>query len=70
MLFDVFVNDIFEALKVIGSGVKMRGWTAGNREVCLENVGFLFADDLTIEAETAEGLQVALDCLSDWCWKW
>ena len=59
-----------DAYMVLGGGIKLRGWTAGNREVCLKNMGFLFTDDLTIEAESTEGLQATLDCLSDWCGKW
>lgn len=61
LLFNIFVNDIFEAVK-------------NDSQVTLDGTNFfntlMYADDLIIMATTPEGLQKSLDGLSAYCKKW
>ena len=61
LLFNLFINDIFESIK-------------NESPLTLDNVNFInnlmYADDLIILSTTPEGLQKSLDALEEYCNKW
>ena len=61
LLFNLFINDIFEAIKN-DVPVTLDGNTTFN--------ALMYADDLIIIATTPEGLQQSLDGLTNYCSKW
>ena len=46
------------------------GWEREDESLMLKMFMLLYADDTTICSESSEGLQQALDALSDYCDKW
>ena len=61
LLFNLFINDIFEAVKNNGD-ITLDGTNKLN--------ALMYADDLIILATTPEELQTSLDGLSAYCEKW
>ena len=61
-LFSMYINDIEEEFYLHGS----EGIDVGSIKLFL----LLYADDMTIFAETAEGLQKGLDILESYCNRW
>lgn len=60
LIFNLFVNDLSGALDATGLGVDMEGID------CKVNM-LLYADDLTLIAESEDDLQQLLDVLAGWC---
>ena len=58
LLFNLFINDLVEAINSLGVGVDI-----GQEKVSV----LLYADDLVLLAETEADLQKLLDTLSNWC---
>ena len=60
LIFNLFVNDLTEALDSTGLGISMEGMT--------EKLNMLlYADDLALIADSEENLQKLLEVLSKWC---
>ena len=59
-----------EGLPSLGSEARGLGWEREDESLMLKMFMLLYADDTTICSECAEGLQQALDALSDYCDKW
>ena len=60
-LFSLFINDLVDDLKQTGT------------TLCVGNVNFntlLYVDDMVIIGETEIDLQLLLNALNDWCFKW
>ena len=61
MLFNLYINDIFEIIK-------------NESSITLDDIrsfnALMYADDLIIMSTTLEGLQTSLDKLGDYCEKW
>ena len=60
-LFSLFINDLVDDLEQTGT------------TLCVGNVNFntlLYADDMVIIGESELDLQVLLNALNDWCFKW
>ena len=55
------MNDLVSKINSLHCGVKF-----DNYEISL----FLYADDLTLIAESENDLQPMLNCLCEWCCKW
>ena len=60
-LFSIYVNDLALQIKAPGSGVKVDGQTVGI---------LLYADDVVLLAEQEKDLQIMLNIVAEWCWKW
>ena len=54
----------------LGREARGLGWEREDESLMLKMFMLLYADDTTICPESAEGLQQALDALSDYCDKW
>ena len=59
-----------EELPSLGREARGLGWEREDESLMLKMFMLLYADDTTIYSESAEGLQQALDALSDYCDKW
>ena len=62
LLFNLFINDIFEAVKNENSMITLDGVTKFNT--------LMYADDLILMSSTKEGLQESLNSLYTYCEKW
>ena len=62
LLFNLFINDIFDILKQDNSLLTLDNETTFN--------SLMYADDLIIMSETPEGLQKSLHALHSYCQKW
>ena len=60
LLFNLFANDLGEAIDATGLGIDINGVTGKLNML-------LYADDLALIADTEEDLQKLLDALSKWC---
>ena len=76
VLFAIYLNDLqeymaerSEGLPSLGREARGLGWKREDESLMLKMLMLLYADD-TICSESAEGLQQALDALSDYCDKW
>ena len=58
LLFNLFINDLAVCIKALGKGVCLDGDIVSI---------LLYADDIVLIAETAEDLQLMLNCLNEWC---
>ena len=58
LLFNLFINNLVDAIKSLNVGVDIDGEKAGI---------LLYADDLVLMAETEPELQLMLDTLNIWC---
>ena len=58
LLFNLFINDLAVRIKALGKGVCLDGDIVSI---------LLYADDIVLIAETAEDLQLMLNCLNEWC---
>ena len=54
----------------LGREARGLGWEREDESLMLKMFMLLYADDTTVCSESAEGLQQALDALSDYCDKW
>lgn len=63
ILFDIFINDLFETCKELGLGVQVPGVEG-------RIPGLLFADDSVICASSRKSLQTMLDNVQQWAEKW
>ena len=77
VLFAIYLNDLqeymaerSEGLPSLGREARGLGWKREDESLMLKMFMLLYADDTTICSESAEGLQQALDALSDYCDKW
>ena len=61
LLFGLYINSLAEKIKDLNKGAKY-----GDKNIGL----LLYADDVVILSDTAEGLQEQLNALNDWCKKW
>lgn len=60
-LFSTYINDLALHIKASNLGVKVDD----------EIVGILlYADDVVLLAEQENDLQIMLNIVADWCWKW
>ena len=59
-----------EGLSSLGRESRKLGWENEDETLMLKMFILLYADDATICAESAVGLQQALDAMSDYCDKW
>ena len=59
-----------EGLPSFGCEARGLGWEREDESLMIKNFMLLYADDTTIGSASAEGLQQALDALSDYCDKW
>ena len=60
LIFNIFVNDLTEALDSTGLGISMEGMT--------EKLNMLlYADDLALIADSEENLQKLIEVLYQWC---
>jgi hypothetical protein len=62
LLFNIFINDIFDMARAVELGVKVPG-------VADLLIGLLFADDTTLFSESCEDLAISLHCINRWCEK-
>ena len=60
LLFNLFANDLGEAIYATGLGIDINGVTGKLHML-------MYADDLALIADTEEDLQKLLDTLSKWC---
>ena len=77
VLFAIYLNDLqvymaerSEGLPSLGREARGFGWEREDESLMLKFFMLLYADDTTICSESAEGLQQALDALSNYCDKW
>ena len=77
VLFAIYLNDQqenmadrSEGLPSLGREARGLGWEREDESLMLKMFMLLYADDTTICSESSEGLQQALDALSDYCDKW
>ena len=78
VLFAIYLNELqeymaerSEGLSSLGREARGLGWEREDESLMLKKkFMLLYADDTTICSESAEGLQQALDALSDYCDKW
>ena len=60
-LFSIYINDLATDIKNLNCGL-----TIDNINISI----FLYADDIVLISENANGLQSMLNVLNDWCCKW
>ena len=60
-LFSIYINDLAVELKRLNLGVKM-----GNLHICI----LLYADDIVLVSENEVNLQLMLNHVHNWCYKW
>ena len=72
ILFATTLNDLetFMAERIVRKESRKLGWENEDETLMLNMFILLCADDTTICAESAVGLQQALDVISDYCDKW
>ena len=77
VLFAMYLNHLQEYMAERSEGLpslvreaRGLGWEREDESLMLKMFMLLYADDTTICSESAEGLQQALDALSDYCDKW
>ena len=72
VLFDVFINDLVDALKRDGIGVYIPGLEGDSPFSAMppKLAGLLWADDVVITADSLDQLRRALRVVDEWCSTW